>query len=88
MCGCQCCKPSESRRFRPFATLFNLALVYLLLVVGGGTLMNTHHPVAVETGRILHTVTFVSPAIHWADTRGYEKLAGGLQFLARGIPIG
>ncbi|MHC4415383.1 MAG: hypothetical protein ACYS0G_08880 [Planctomycetota bacterium] len=88
MCRCQCCQePAPRRRFRPIALLVNLALAYLLLVVGGGTLINTGHPVATEAGRLLHTVTFVHPTITWADARGYEPLAHGLRVVANGIPI-
>ena len=90
MCQCTCCGFRETRRrgFRPIALLFNLVLAWLVLVVGGGTLINTGHPVAMETGRLIHTVTFVHPTIGWADARGYEPLAGGLRFVAGGVPIG
>ncbi len=88
MAPCPCCHESPGRRFRPFALMFNLAVLYLALVVGGGTLINTGHPVAMETGRLIHTVTFVHPTIGWADARGYEPLAGGLRFVAGGVPIG
>ena len=88
MSRCACCGPEQTRKsFRPFALLFNLALAWLVLIVGGGTLMRTGHPVAVETGRILHTVTFVRPAINWASARGIDPLAGGLRIAASGLPI-
>ncbi len=88
MSHCACCGESASRGFRPFALLFNVLLAYVLLVVGGGTLINTGNPVAVETGKLLHVVTFVDPAISWTYAHGLEPLAQGLQFLANGIPTG
>ena len=89
MCQCAACGHQEARgsRFRPFAMLVNLAIVYVLLVVGGGTLINTGHPVAVETGRLIQTVTFVQPAITWTDARGFEPVAAGLRLMARGVPV-
>ena len=88
MCQCACCTRRESRgRFRPIGLILNLALAWLLLVLTGGTLMNTGHPVAVEAGRLLHVVTLVDPAIVWADNRGAEPVAHGLRLLSHGIPI-
>jgi hypothetical protein len=89
MCQCACCvRPEPKRRFRPFALLLNLALAWLLLVVTGGTLINSGHPVAVETGRLVHVVTFVDPAITWADGQGLKPVAHGLRFASHGIPLG
>ena len=85
MSRCEC--PDRRKSFRPIAFLLNLVLVWLVLIVGGGTLMRTGHPVAVETGHILHTVTFVQPAIHWAAGRGIDPLATGLRMAASGLPI-
>jgi hypothetical protein len=88
MCQCGCCPPRERRRrFRPISLLLNLAFAWLLLVVTGGTLMNTGHPVAVEAGRLIHVVTLVDPAIMWVDNRGAEPLATGLRVISHGIPI-
>ena len=88
MCPCACCGQTEPRRrFRPIALLFNLILAYTLLVVGGGTLINTGYPVAMEAGRLLQVVTFVDPTISWAFAHGYGPLAQGLQVLSNGIPI-
>lgn len=88
MCQCACCDKTEPRRgFRPIAFLVNMALLYLLLVGGGGTLINTGHPVAEEVGHLLQVVTFVEPTIHWAYSAGYEPLAHGIEVLAGGIPI-
>ncbi len=89
MSQCACCGYEEKRKgFRPLALLFNVALLYLALVVGGGTLINTGHPVAIEAGRILQTVTFVEPAIGWAQASGFDAMAGGLRFLSTGFPVG
>ncbi len=89
MCQCACCGYQEKRRgFRPIALLFNLAFLYVALVVGGGTLINTGHPVAMEAGKILQTVTMVEPTIGWANGSGLQVVAGGLRFLSAGVPIG
>ncbi len=89
MCQCACCGYENKRRgFRPLALLFNVALLYLALVVGGGTLINTGHPVAVEAGRLLQTVTFVEPSIAWAHASGLDAVAGGLRLLSAGFPVG
>ena len=90
---CQCCpeQPTTTaprRRFRPIAVLLNLVLAYALLIVGGGTLINTGHPVAVEVGRIMQLVTLVEPTIHWAQANDHDTMAGGLNVLARGVPVG
>ncbi|MHC4427830.1 MAG: hypothetical protein ACYS0D_04405 [Planctomycetota bacterium] len=91
MCHCACCgeqtAPKHKKRFGPLALLFNLAIAWLVLVVGGGTLIRTGHPVAIETGRIIHTVTFVEPTIHWADGRGMYPVANGLRLVSAGLPI-
>jgi hypothetical protein len=89
MCQCGCCvRPQPKSRFRPFALLLNLALAWLLLVVTGGTLINSGHPVAVEAGQLLHVLTLVDPAISWADAQGVEPVAHGLRLVSYGIPIG
>jgi hypothetical protein len=83
MCACDCSgNPATTRRFRPLGFMFQVLAVYLLLVLGGGALLRTGHPVAIETGRLIHTVTFVQPTIHWAESRGFEGLAGGLRLVA------
>ncbi len=89
MSQCPCCEQHTppKKRFRPLALLFNLALAWLFLVGAGGTLMRTGHPVAVETGRIIQTVTFVEPTIHWADVRGIRPVSHGLRVVAGGLPI-
>ncbi len=89
MSQCACCERTEkSKRFRPVALILNFALAWLILVGGGGTLINTGHPVAVEAGRLLHTVTFVEPVIGWADARGLNPVAHGLTVVSHGIPVG
>jgi hypothetical protein len=67
--------------------LLQVALLYVVLVFGGGTLVNTGHPVAVEVGRLLHTVTLVEPAIYWAEAHDYGALAGGLRTLSHGVQV-
>ena len=52
MCPCAGCVPEPQRRsFRPLGFLVNLALLYVLMVMGSGTLINTGHPVAMEACR-------------------------------------
>ncbi len=89
---CPCCQEQPTttprRRFRPITVLLNLVLAYALLVVGGGTLINTGHPVAVETGKLMQLVTLVQPTIHWAQTNDHDAVASGLNVLAHGVPVG
>lgn len=89
MCQCACCGHQETRRrgFRPIALLFNMTIAWLVLVVGGGTLINTGHPVASEAGRLIQTVTLVEPAAHWVESRGFRPMANGLRLLSHGIPV-
>ena len=68
-------------------TLFKVLLVYIALVFTGGTLINTGHPVAVEAGRLIQTVTMVDPAIRWTQSHGWTKVATGLQLVAGGVRI-
>lgn len=65
--------------------LFKLVLLWVGLVFAGGTLINTGHPVAVESGRLIQTVTFVDPAIRWTQSHGYGAVAYGLQAVAGGM---
>ena len=89
MSHCGCCEhPDPPKRFRPLALLFNAILLYVVLLVGGGTLVNSGHPVAAEAGHWLQMITFVEPTIHWADTSGFDHVASGLRVLSAGIPIG
>jgi len=95
MCDHDCCRRDASdashaartRRGGLLRTVFQLALLYVLLVFGSGTLIRTGHPVAVELGRLIQTVTFVEPAIGWAEAHHCGPLAGGLRTLANGVDI-
>ncbi len=87
-----CCNQSNDRRKSSrkcgiLGTLIQIVFLYVLLVFGGGTLINTGHPVAMEVGRIIHTVTLVEPSIHWARSSDHHVLAGGLEALASGIDL-
>lgn len=79
--------PSEPERPSILGHLFNLALLYILVVVAAGTLINTGLPVAVETGAVLKTIMLVEPSIEWAEEHRMRPLAGGLRMLAQGLPI-
>ena len=88
MSHCCCCQTASSgRRFSVLGLLFKTLLVYCVLVFGGGTLINTGNSVAVETGKLMQTVTLVETTINWADTHGHERLAHALRRLAHGAPI-
>ena len=88
MSNCSCCDhPEPRKRFRPLALLFNATLLYVGLLVAGGTLVNTGHPVATEAGHWLQLITFVEPTIHWAQASGFDHMASGLRFLSAGFPI-
>ena len=86
---CPDCCPETSPRRRPgdFSILIQLLFVYVLLVFGGGTLINTGHPVAVEAGKLIHTVTLVDPTIYWANEKGLDTIAGGLRTLSDGVDV-
>ena len=85
MSCCSCCQSTPRRRLGVVTWVFNALLAYVLLVFGGGTLINTGHPIAVEVGQLLHLITFVDPAIYWADSHGYEPLANASRVLSDGI---
>ncbi len=87
-CECVYHQSQPQSGFRPLSFLFRVLLLYVALVVTGGTLINTGHPVATEAGRLIQQFTFVDPAIAWADAKGLGGLAGGLRMMAGGIPIG
>ena len=85
---CECNENGTARRRGGFlGTLFQVALLYVILVFGGGTLIGTGHPVAVEVGKLIHTITFVQPSTQWAVQSGYPHVAGGLRFLAHGFVL-
>lgn len=63
-------------------------VVYVLLVVLSGTLINIGHPTVVEAGRTLQSLMLVHPVIEGAQAIGAGQLADGLQLLASGLPVG
>jgi hypothetical protein len=85
-CDCEPARPR--RRSGLFSTLFQLVLLYALLVFGGGTLIRSGHPVGVELGRLIHTVAFVDPIIGWADANDHGLLEHGMRTVSRGIDVG
>jgi hypothetical protein len=68
-------------------TILKVLLVYVALVFTGGTLIKTGHPVAVETGRLIQTVTMIDPAIRWTQNHGWSHVASGLQIVAGGVRV-
>lgn len=78
----------ERRGVGPFGWLFRLFILYFVLAFGGGTLMNTNYPMAVEAGKMMQLVTFIDPTIHWAESKGYHGVANGLKAIAGGAPVG
>jgi hypothetical protein len=86
---CCCNHDQQPTRRRPsvIGSAVKLLVIYSATVFAGGTLMNTNQSVAVEAGRLMQTVTFVDPAIHWAQTHGYQRLERSLTFLAHGLPL-
>lgn len=85
---CQCPVEAPKRRGGLIRTLFSIVLLYVTLVFGSGTLIQTGHPVAVEAGRLVQVVTFVQPTIRWAENAGHPVVAGGLARLSTGVRIG
>ena len=83
----ECSHETPTRRFRPIAAALKLLVLYVVLIAGAGTLINTGHPVAVEFGKLIHVVTFVDPLIAWTDSHDLPVLARGARTLADGIPL-
>jgi hypothetical protein len=77
----------EKRGGTVLGWLFKFVMAYLILVFGGGTLMQTTNPTAKQVGQIMHTVTLVDPTIKWADAQGLKAVASGLRGLAEGVPL-
>jgi hypothetical protein len=85
-----CCQNDSApprRRRGFFSALVQLAVVYVMLLFGGGTLINTGHPVASEAGKLIHTVLFVEPTIRFTDGRGMHPVSHGLRVLSHGFPV-
>ncbi len=83
-----CCNCPDRRGGGIFRTCLSVVLLYVVLVFGSGTLINTDNPVARELGKLIQVVTFVEPAINWADSSGHRVLASGLTRLSAGVKIG
>jgi hypothetical protein len=77
----------EARRTSVLGWLFKVALIYVALVFGGGTLANSGYPAAAEVGHFMHTVTLVDPTIRWADSNGFKVVSTGLKGLSEGVPL-
>ena len=76
----QCCRRSDAsprRRRGVVRVVLDVALAYLLLVGGAGMLKSSGHPVAVETGRLVHTVLMVEPTLDWMDRQGWAVADDG-----------
>lgn len=89
MCPCYSCQNPPRRSFvgRIFSIAATLVIAYAGMLLVSGTLINTGEPLAVEVGRLMQTVTFVEPTIHWAETSEMDTLAKGIRFLSGGLPI-
>jgi hypothetical protein len=92
MCSCEDRRQDRPRPRRSFfgrliRTTIEFVLVYLLLIFAGGTMMRTGHPVAVEAGKLVHTVTLVKPAIYYAQERDLHFVANGLRIVANGVDL-
>ena len=85
---CPACHETPRKRRGIVGTIVQILLTYAILVFTGGTLIQTGHPVAVETGRLMHTVLLVEPATHWTAANHLRPVAGAIDFLARGVDIG
>lgn len=84
---CPTCHETPRRRRSWLAAFVQILAVYAVLVFTGGTLIQTGHPVAVETGRLIHTVLLVEPATHWTADHGMKPIAGAIDLLARGVDV-
>lgn len=89
--SCDRCSPYENRsaektrRTSFLGVVTQLLIAYALTVFLSGTLIHTGHPVAVETGRLLQTVTFVEPAQNWSAEHGLKPVSYALNFLSKGV---
>lgn len=86
MCDCEC-RQERRRGGGLISTIFQIALLYVALVFGGGTLIQTGHPIATDVGELIHTVTFVDPSIGWADRNDHPVIARSLETLAEGVDV-
>ena len=85
---CDCEGRQERRRGGGLiSTVFQIALLYVALVFGGGTLIQTGHPIATDVGELIHAVTFVDPSIGWAERNDHHMIGHGLETLAGGVDV-
>lgn len=82
-----CSAPPPARKRSWFGIVGQLLFVYAVSVFLGGTLINTGNPVAVETGRLIHTITFVEPATQWSASHGLRPVSFALNFLSEGVDL-
>jgi hypothetical protein len=89
MCPCYSCQnpPRRSLAGRVVGLVATLAFTYVGLLLLSGTLINTGNPLAIEIGELVQVVTFVEPAIHWAQSSDLDTIANGLRLLSSGLPI-
>lgn len=85
--ACCGCGQKPRKRFNIFKAALQLAALYVVLVFGSGTMIQTGNPVATELGKLIQVVTFVHPTIHWAHSSGHPKIASGLETLSHGLDI-
>ena len=84
-----CCPKNAKAKSSPgiLGILTRVVVTYLVLVLAGGTMINTGHPVAMEAGELLHTVLLVEPLTYWTADHSMGYIAHGIQFLADGVPV-
>lgn len=82
-CACE----TRPKRRSWLGMIVQVLFVWAALVFSGGTLINTGHPVAVETGRLIQTVTLAEPAARWSEDHGMKPVASAIEFLRHGVDL-